>query len=312
MISHKPLLPVGWMFVLLLQSGLSVMDAAEPPAASTSVPVGAAGQATVEDLSTQARAAFAKGQHAEAIMMATQTIAAQPKNPRRYLIRARFYAADQQPAKAVADYDEILKLDSLTVSAWQERGGEHFKLGHIAAAIADFDRFLTLMPQQVPYHWQRGIAYYYAGRFAEGRRQFEQHQTVNPHDVENAVWHFLCVAREAGVEKARAALIPITGDARVPMKEVHALFAGPGTPEAVLAAALAGELPAEQRQRQLFYAHLYLGLYFEATGDRKQAHEHIVKAAGQYRTDDYMGDVARVHLQLRRQEKSFPAENKPD
>lgn len=251
-----------------------------------------------------------ENRYAEAIARATQVIATEPNNPRGYLARARLHEADRQPAKAVADYDQVLKLDPRMAEAWQQRGSEHFKLGHITEAIADFDRFLALVPQQEAHHWQRGIAYFYAGRFAEGRKQFELHQTVNSDDVENAVWHFLCVAREAGVEKARAALIPIRGDPRVPMMDVHALFAGKASAEAVLQAAVAGELSAAQRNRQLFYAHLYLGLYFEATSDEARASEHITKAAGQYRTDDYMGDVARVHLQLRSQKKVFPTGNR--
>ena len=211
-------------------------------------------------------------------------------------------------AKTLADYDRVLNLDPGLAEAWQGRGVEHFKLGHIKESIADFDKFLELVPQQSPHHWQRGIALYYAGRFADGCRQFELHQTVNPNDVENAVWHFLCMAREAGVEKARTALIPIKGDGRVPMMEVHALFAGQATPEEVLKAASGDGLPVSRRNRQLFHAHLYLGLYFEATGDKTKALEHIKKAAGQYRTDDYMGDVARVHLQLS-ETTSAPATN---
>jgi hypothetical protein len=35
-------------------------------------------------------------------------------------------------------------------------------------------------------------------------------RTVNPNDVENAAWHFLCVARAESPEKARAALLPVT------------------------------------------------------------------------------------------------------
>src|SRR6266853_660464 len=57
-------------------------------------------------------------------------------------------------------------------------------------------------------------------------RQFELHQTVNDNDVENAVWHYLCVARLAGVEKAHASLIRIQRDSRVPMMAVYALFGG--------------------------------------------------------------------------------------
>ncbi len=256
-------------------------------------------QDNFELLQAQAQAVYAKGKPEPAVTLASRAIALEPQNPRGYYVRARFYEENREPAKAIADYDQVIKLDPRLPDAWQHRGGEHFKLGHIKESIADFDQFIALVPQQAPYHWQRGIALYYAGRFEEGRKQFELHQTVNPNDVENAVWHFLCVARTNGLEKARAALIPIKGDARVPMTEVHALFADKIKPEEVLKAASAGNSPPGQLNRQLFYAHLYLGLYYEVLKDDEQAREHITMAAGKYRTDDYMGDVARVHLQLR-------------
>ncbi len=265
----------------------------------------AAEKPALNDLLDKAKSAFTNGKRAEALALATQAIETEPQNPRAYFFRARLQEESHEPAKAVADYDQAIKLDSRMADAWQHRGGEHFKLGHVKESIADFDKFIELMPQQAPHHWQRGISLYYAGRFEEGRKQFESHQTVNPNDVENAVWHFLCVARADGLEKARAGLIPIKGDARAPMMEVHALFAGKAKPEEVLKAAGEGGPPTSQLNRQLFYAHLYLGLYFEAIGDDKRAREHITKAAGQYRTDDYMGDVARVHSRLRGPEKGL-------
>lgn len=260
---------------------------------------GAAETRPAKKLQAEAKAAYAKGQRTEALALATRAIAAEPQNPLGYFVRGQIREAIQEPAAAIADYDQALKLDPRLAEAWQRRGGEHFRLGHIKESIADFDQFIALVPKQAPYHWQRGISYYYAGRFEEGQKQFELHQTVNSNDVENAVWHFLCVARAASVEKARAALIPIQGDARVPMMEVHALFADKVKPEAVLQAAVAGNPAPPVLSRQLFYAHLYLGLYFEVLGNETQAREHIAKAAGPYQTGDYMGDVARVHLQLR-------------
>lgn len=261
--------------------------------------VGAAEPVSYEELQRQAKAAYANGKRDEAVSLVTQAIDAEPKNPRCYFLRARFHEESRDLAKAITDYDRVIQLDPRLPDAWQNRGSTHFKLGNIKESIADFDKFIELATQQAPHHWQRGISLYYAGRFEEGRKQFESHQTVNPSDVENAVWHFLCVARASSVEKARAALIPIQGDARVPMMQVHALFAGKLKPEDVLKAATAGDPPPARLNRQLFYAHLYLGLYFEALGDDKQAREHIAKAAGEFQTGDYMGDVARVHKELR-------------
>jgi lipoprotein NlpI len=116
--------------------------------------------------------------------------------------------------------------------------------------------------------------------------------------VENAVWHFLCAARADGIEKARANLLKIGQDRRVPMMEVYALFSGKLKPADVVMAAEAGDLPAERRNAQRFYAHLYLGLYAEVTGDKKLALEHLTTAADKHRIGHYMWDVARVHRDL--------------
>jgi lipoprotein NlpI len=160
-----------------------------------------------------------------------------------------------------------------------------------------FDQLVGLAPAVEPDLWQRGLALYYAGRFEDGRAQFELHKTVNPNDVENPAWHFLCVARLEGVEAARDKLLPVGEDSRVPMKEILALFKGQGDEAAVLQAAEQGA--PEARKNQLCYAHLYLGLFHEAAGDQEKARHHITQAAGPFKMDHYMGQVAVMHAKLR-------------
>jgi lipoprotein NlpI len=206
--------------------------------------------------------------------------------------------------RELARCDEGVRRDPTDAAAYQRRGLAAFRLGRITEGVADFDRYLERCPEDAPHHWQRGIALYYARRYEDGAKQFEAHRTVNPHDVENASWHYLCVARAAvaggadakkAVEKARGLLIPIKGDRRVPMMNVHALYAGKGTPQDVLAAARAGEPGEEELKDRLFYAHLYIGLWHEAAGQAEEARKHIDLAAKEYAQDHYMGDVARVH-----------------
>lgn len=177
--------------------------------------------------------------------------------------------------------------------AMLDRAVAHFEAGRIAESAAEFDRLAKADPAAMPYLWQRGIVLYYAGRYADCRQQFERHRTVNPDDVENAAWHFLCVARAESPARARAALLPVGPDARVPMRQVYEMFRGAATPEDVLRAA--GAQPSAQ-----FYAQLYLGLYFEAIGDARRALEHITAgAADRYASaGGYMHMVARVHLGL--------------
>jgi lipoprotein NlpI len=164
-------------------------------------------------------------------------------------------------------------------------------------SVAAFDQLISLQPNAKPELWQRGLSLYYTGEFKRGREQFEVHQTVNGNDVENAAWHFLCIAKDEGVEAARKVFIPIEGDSRIPMRQVHELFAGKGSAEAVLKAAEEGE--GERLRNHRCYAHLYLGLYFEATGDDAKAKEHMLKAAKDFAMDHYMGRVAQVHVKLR-------------
>src|SRR5688500_14792987 len=188
--------------------------------------------------------------------------------------------------------------EKLTARELVQKGSEHFHAGRIDASIKSFEQAIALEPKVKPHLWQLGISYYYAQRFAERRDLFELHQTVNPRDVENAVWHFLCAARADNREAARKNLIPISGDTRVPMKQIHALFAGTGSIEDILKSASEAKEESSRKNARC-YAHLYLGLYEETSGQHETSREHSKKAAEDYRQDHYMGQVARIHLQLR-------------
>ena len=257
---------------------------------------------TPTTLTQQALALAQKRDFTKALLLASRAIRLAPKQTVGWLGRAEIYDRQGEFGKAIADYSKALKLDPQATTTWQRRGEAYFKSAKITQSLSDFDRFLSLVPEQKPYHWQRGISLYYAGRFAEGRQQFELHQTVNTQDVENAVWLFLCTARSEGLEAARQKLIPIEKDVRVPMAQVHQLFAGKATLQDVLAAAQAAPSTTSAGE-PLFYAHLYLGLYFEAIGEDKQAREYILKAAARSKANGYMGDVARVHAELMRRRK---------
>lgn len=181
----------------------------------------------------------------------------------------------------------------------EKQGSDHFRAGRFAESAADFDREIKLDPRRGPWHWKRGISLYYAGRYADGAKQFEGYQTVDGNDVENAVWRFLCQARDpaVGVEKARRGMLEIKDDRRVPMSQIYALYHGDLKPDDVLAAAKAGNPAEPVLAQRLFYAHLYLGLYFEVMGDLPAARSEMQEAV-RLKIDHYMGDVAVVHAKL--------------
>jgi lipoprotein NlpI len=221
--------------------------------------------------------------------------AANPTDPAAQFRLGVTALSERKNEAAEAAFTECLKLDPNRADALDRRGDARLRLGKFQDAVDDFDAYLKLKPKDGPQHWRRGIALYYAGKYAEGAKQFESHKEVNPEDVENAAWHFLCVARDKGIEAARKGLIPVKKDVRVPMAEVQKLFAGTATPDDVLSAT--GKIPAKTAEgiAARFYANLYVGLYYEATGATKKAKEHITTAAEKYENDGYMWDVAAAH-----------------
>ena len=192
------------------------------------------------------------------IASTTMTALGQAENPAEALAKVH-----HAHAKAEADYTATLKNEPNNANLYQQRGVVRFFQLKFAESLADFDKFIEMRPNREPYHWQRGLVHYYAGKYEAGRKQFESHQTVNTQDVENAVWHYLCVSKIDGVKAAEKLFIKITSDRRVPLKEIHALFAGKGTERQVLDAIKAGE--------------------------------YIAKAAKGHEAHGYMGQVARVH-----------------
>ena len=252
---------------------------------------------TGDELVQQGNTAFKRGKREEAISLFGQAIAVSPTNVVAYFNRGRVLAHEGRHEQAMPDYDKVIQLEPQRIMTWHLRGVSHFHLGHLSECIADFNHYLELSPGQEPYHWQRGIVFYYAGRYADGQRQFQLYHTVRSNDVENAIWHFLCVTRASSLDSARTSLLPVSGDRRVPMMQIHALYAGKAQPEDVIAATKAGNAKGDELKQRMFYADLYLGLYQEATGNVTKAREHISRAVDEAPAHDFMSDVARLQAQ---------------
>lgn len=190
-------------------------------------------------------------------------------------------------------WTQAIRAKPTDPNVYVRRGMAHFKLANIAESIQDFDKAEQLDPRIQPYLWQRGLSYYYAQRFEEGARQFEIDLTVNAQDVEETVWRFLCIAQSKGILEARKTLLPVRNDPRPIMRWIYDLFGGKTSPEVVLS------MGEKEGIRGKFYAHLYVGLFHEASNHSELAKTHIVKAATDYPLEDYMWHLARVHQQLR-------------
>lgn len=186
------------------------------------------------------------------------------------------------------------------------RGEMNYMAGKMKSSVADFDRVIELQPQAKPHLWQRGLALYYLGRFDDAAEQFEIHRTVNGQDVENAVWHFACIAQSSSFDEAREQLMEIERDTRVPMMQIHKLFAGSLTAKEVLDVAESGDNP-QNVARNKYYANFYLGLYYEAKGDDDKSMEFMKQATSEDNNmpkHALMSQVGNVHLMMRNPKKS--------
>jgi lipoprotein NlpI len=210
--------------------------------------------------------------------------------------------------EAVRLTTEAIEQDRSSARAYYVRGRENFRLAHVRESVTDFNKYVELRPDAAARQWERGIACFYTGQYEDGSKQFEMYQKFDGHDVENSVWRYLCLVPQVGVERAKATMLPIENDRRVPMMQIYELYRGKIEPNAVLAAARADKPPADVLEGRLFYAHLYLGLWHEAQGDKTKAKQFIDAASQDQLKNNphlnrFMWDVARIHKVIRTGQK---------
>jgi lipoprotein NlpI len=180
---------------------------------------------------------------------------------------------------------------------YTRRGMSRFSQNDVEGSMEDFDRVIANDARYASYMWQRGISAYYLEAFDVGAAQFRDDVRVNANDTEEAVWAFLCEARDdaKGFEYARKNMLVTGKDSRLVMSSVYGLFAGQNDEGALREA---GKRSASDE----FYSALYLGLWYEVNGDAARAKQEILRAnntAYGKLSGDYMADVAKVHAKRR-------------
>jgi lipoprotein NlpI len=119
-----------------------------------------------------------------------------------------------------------------------DRAEAVFAQGKLEDAIKTYDQLAELVPSVAPLMWQRGVALYELGRYDDCAAQFASYHDANPGDLENAAWHFFCVAREgAGLENARTSVLQAGPDRRVLREQIYDMIRGRMTPQALTALA---------------------------------------------------------------------------
>ena len=154
----------------------------------------------------------------------------------------------------------IRDVDPDAVRAYSRRGDLRIFLGRYAEAVSDYRQMVVLDPDSDKSHWRLGIALFFAEDYAAAAAQFDKYHSFYDVDRENGIWRYLSHYRAFGAERARAELLRYEKDDRPPFPHVYRLFDGTLTPADVLLA-VKPDLEESQRQPQLFYSHLYIGMH---------------------------------------------------
>lgn len=185
-----------------------------------------------------------------------------------------------------------IKIHPYDARIYIHRGMTFFKLGKIVESIQDFNKAEELNPQITPYLWQRGLSYYYAEKYLEGARQFEIDLSVNSQDLEETIWHYLCINHLDNIPETDKKLLPVKQDSRLIMRQIYRFYTGNCSLDNLM---FVGQ---NEGRKGLFYANLYLGLYYEIKREKELSLSYIKKAI-QYKLNDYMWYLACVHFDLR-------------
>lgn len=114
--------------------------------------------ALAEAYSRRGLAYYSLGQNARAIVDFDQVIKLKPNDVLAYVIRGDGYGLLGQHARAIVDIDQVIKLRPDFAGAYNARGDEYSSLGQYARAIVDFDRAIWLKPDFADAYYNRGVA----------------------------------------------------------------------------------------------------------------------------------------------------------
>jgi lipoprotein NlpI len=193
----------------------------------------------------------------------------------------------------------VLKDNPKSVRALSIRGDAKVFLHDWPGALADYEEMIRLDPSQDVPHWRLGIVYFFLGKYEKGAAQFAKYHAYGARDRENGVWHFFCLAKVKGVEAARKEMLAYTQFDRHPFPDVYSLL------EAKIDAAelqkrqeKRHEATGRQEEEQ-FFVDLYLGMHAWLEKKPELAEKHLAAAtANRWGREEsgktYMWQVARL------------------
>ena len=225
-------------------------------------------------------------------------------------------AAQAASSKTLIAGSSTAQIDTLfehspQVAALAVDAANALAVGDAEASVELFDAILAMDASLSPLLWQRGLALFYQGSYAAGAAQFLSDVTANGNDVEEVVWHHLCLCQlrapefpaHAAARMRAPSLLACGIDDRPVMQLVQQLYESGATNPAEGARRVLPSLMTDHGSYGRFYAALWL----EVVCRDHVAALPLFEAAAEAPTDDFMGRVMRMHARRAQQQAAESA-----
>jgi tetratricopeptide (TPR) repeat protein len=104
-----------------------------------------------------------------------------------YHNRGVAYDSNGEHDRAIADYDEAIRLDPKNADTYVNRGLAYDRKGEHDRAIADYDEAIRLNPKEAPTYYNRGLAYYRKGEHDRAIADYGEAIRLDPKDADTYV-----------------------------------------------------------------------------------------------------------------------------
>jgi tetratricopeptide (TPR) repeat protein len=128
-----------------------------------------------------------KGGHNRAIADYDEAIRLDPKNAKAYYNRGASYYDKGELDRAITDYGEAIRLDPKHADTYVNRGLAYDRKGEHDRAIADYDEAIRLGPKDAPTYYNRGLAYYRKGEHDRAIADYDEAIRLDPKDADTYV-----------------------------------------------------------------------------------------------------------------------------
>jgi lipoprotein NlpI/predicted aspartyl protease len=195
-----------------------------------------------------------------------------------YNNRGNAWGIKGQYDKAIADFDEAIRLNPQDAPTYGNRGHAWSRKGDYDRAIADYGEAIRLNPLRADYHLVRGYTQFWLGRFAASLPDLTESLRLNPNQSYAIIWRYLAQSRSGKPELATSEFLAKLGTldrAKWPVPIIDFLL-GKSDPDALLRAA---EHPdAETRRGQVCEAEFYVGEWYLLNLRLKEAGDLLSRA----------------------------------